>query len=61
MVVYDICDRFFATDSIFRTDEGILHSRSRCLEVIDHADVLIVPTRQLKAELNSRFPKTLCV
>lgn len=61
VVVYDICDRFFATDSIFRTDEGVLHSQSRCLEVIDRADVLIVPTRQLKAELNSLFPAKPCV
>lgn len=61
VVIYDICDRFFATDSVFRTDEGVLHSRSRCLEVIDRADVLIVPTRQLKAELNSRFPAKPCV
>lgn len=61
VVVYDICDRFFATDSLFRTDEGVLHSQDRCLEVIDRADVLIVPTRQLKAELNSRFPAKPCV
>lgn len=61
LVVYDICDAFFATDSIFRTDEGVLHARSRCLEIIDRADLLMVPTRQLKAELNSRFPAKPCV
>lgn len=60
MVVYDICDRFFASDSLFRTDEGVLHARSRCLEVIDRADVLIVPTLRLKAELNSLFPAKPC-
>ena len=60
VVVYDICDRFFATDSLFRTDEGVLHARSRCLEVIDRADALVVPTRQLKAELNRLFPAKPC-
>lgn len=60
VVVYDICDRFFATDSTFRTDEGVLHARSRCLETIERADLLIVPTRQLKAELSSRFPAKPC-
>lgn len=61
VVVYDICDRFFATDSIFRTDEGVLHSRSRCLEVIERADVLTVPTRRLKEELGNLFPSKPCV
>ncbi len=60
VVVYDICDRFFASDSLFRTDEGVLHARDRCLEVIDRADVLIAPTLRLKAELNSRFPAKPC-
>jgi hypothetical protein len=60
MVVYDICDRFFASDSLFRTDEGVLHARSRCLEVIDRADVLIAPTLRLKVELNSLFPAKPC-
>jgi hypothetical protein len=60
VVVYDICDRFFATDSLFRTDEGVLHARTRCLETIDRADVLIVPTQRLQAELNSLFPAKPC-
>ncbi|NQW50077.1 MAG: hypothetical protein HQ465_02440 [Rhodospirillales bacterium] len=61
MVVYDICDRYFSSDAIFRTDEGVLHARDRCLEVIERADVLIVPTRQLKVELNKLFPAKPCL
>lgn len=60
VVIYDICDRFFASDSLFRTDEGVLHARPRCLEVIDRADVLIAPTTRLKAELSSLFPAKPC-
>lgn len=60
VVIYDICDRFFATDSLFRTDEGVLHARSRCLEVIDRANALIAPTRRLKDELKRLFPAKPC-
>jgi len=60
LVVYDICDRFFATDSTFRTDEGFLDTRSRCLEVIARANALIVPTQQLKEEVSRLFPAKPC-
>ena len=59
-VVYDICDRFFETDSIFRTEEGVLRARIRCLEMIDRANVLIVPTQQLRDEILERFPDKPC-
>lgn len=60
VVVYDICDRFFATNNVFKTDEGALHARERCLEVIDRADVLIAPTAQLQSELARLFPSKPC-
>jgi hypothetical protein len=60
LVVYDICDRFFATDRTFQTDEGVLHTRSRCLEVIERADALIAPTPQLKEEISRLFPAKPC-
>jgi len=60
VVVYDICDRFFATNNVFRTDEGALHARQRCLEVIDRADVLITPTTRLQTELTRLFPNKPC-
>ena len=60
VVVYDICDRYFATDNVFKTDEGVLHARSRCLEVIERANVLIAPTRQLKMEISRHFPGKPC-
>lgn len=60
IVIYDICDRFFATDNVFKTDEGALHARPRCLEVIDRADVLIAPTVQLRGELARLYPRKPC-
>ena len=60
LVVYDICDRFFDTDSLFQTEEGPLSARSRCLELIERADVLIAPTRQLKGEISQRFSAKPC-
>lgn len=60
IVVYDICDRFFATNNVFKTDEGALHARERCFEVIDRADVLICPTKQLRTELARLFPGKPC-
>jgi hypothetical protein len=59
-IVYDICDRFFDTDNTFRTEEGPLRARSRCLETIDRANVLIAPTLQLRDELLTRFPRKPC-
>lgn len=59
-VVYDVCDRFFASDNVFKTDEGPLHAHARCLEVIERADALIAPSRRLKEELSKRFPEKPC-
>ena len=60
LVIYDICDRYFATDSVFQTDEGMLDARSRCLELVERADALIAPTRHLRDEIARRFPGKLC-
>lgn len=60
LIIYDICDRFFTTDRTFRTDEGVLHTRRRCLDVIERADVLIAPTPQLKEEISRLFPAKPC-
>ena len=59
-IVYDICDRFFETDNTFRTEEGPLRARSRCLETIDRANVLIAPTHHLRDEILQRFPGKPC-
>lgn len=60
LVVYDVCDRFFATDRTFQTDEGVLYTRSRCLETIERADALIAPTPQLRDEISRLFPAKPC-
>lgn len=60
IVIYDLCDRFFATDNVFKTDEGALYARQRCLEIIERAKVLIVPTQQLQAEVSRLFPNKPC-
>lgn len=60
-IVYDICDRFFETDNTFRTEEGLLRARSRCLETIDRANLLIAPTARLRDEILQRFPDKQCV
>jgi glycosyltransferase involved in cell wall biosynthesis len=59
-VIYDICDRFFETDNTFRTEEGPLRARSRCLETIDRANLLIAPSLQLRDEVQARFPGKPC-
>lgn len=61
LVVYDICDRYFATDNTFNTEEGPLQAYIRCLEVIERADILIAPTRQLQDEMSQRFPGKPCL
>ena len=61
IVIYDLCDRFFETDNVFKTDEGALYARQRCLEIIDRASVLIVPTQQLQAEVSRLFPNKPCL
>lgn len=60
LVIYDICDRYFATNSTFHTDEGVLDAYSRCLQVIERADALIAPTRQLRDEISRLFPAKPC-
>jgi len=59
-IIYDICDRFFETDNTFRTEQGPLRARSRCLETIDRANVLIAPTLQLRDEILGLFPGKPC-
>lgn len=59
-IVYDICDRYFETDNVFKTDEGKLYAHRRCLEIIDRADVLIAPSPHLSDELSRRFPGKPC-
>lgn len=59
-VIYDICDRFFETDNTFRTEEGLLHARTRCLDTIDRSNLLIAPAPQLRDEILHRFPQKPC-
>jgi hypothetical protein len=59
-VIYDLCDRFFETDNLFKTDEGPLHAQAICLEVIERADALIVPSQSLREVLSRRFPGKPC-
>lgn len=55
-VIYDVCDRYFENPRIFKRPDGEVNSLARFGELVERADILTVPTRELKAEIAQRFP-----
>lgn len=55
-VVYDVCDKYYENPRLFRHLDPPVDSLGRFNQLIDRADLIIVPTRELKAEIGSRYP-----
>lgn len=55
-VVYDVCDRYFENQRIFKRPDGDVDSIARYNQLVDRADLVIVPTLELKIEVSMRHP-----
>ncbi len=55
-LIYDVCDKYYENGRIFKHVEPHIDSISRYNELVERADLIIVPTRELKAEVASRAP-----
>jgi glycosyltransferase involved in cell wall biosynthesis len=55
-VVYDVCDKYYENPRLFRHLDPPVNSIDRFAQLVDRADLIIVPTRELKAEIGSRYP-----
>ena len=53
-VIYDVCDRYFENEREFARPSGTVNSLHRYHQLVDRADLIIVPTLELKAEVAAR-------
>jgi glycosyltransferase involved in cell wall biosynthesis len=54
-VVYDVCDRYYENLRLFKHVSPPIDSLSRFRELVERADVVLTPSRELKTEIASRF------
>jgi glycosyltransferase involved in cell wall biosynthesis len=55
-VIYDVCDKYYENERVFRHVDPPISSLKRYGELMERADLIIVPSRELKAEVASRAP-----
>jgi glycosyltransferase involved in cell wall biosynthesis len=55
-VIYDVCDRYFENSKVFKRPTGDVNSLDRYNQLMERADLVIVPSRELKVEISSRHP-----
>lgn len=55
-LIYDVCDRYFENPRLFKRPEGEINSLDRFRELMERADLVTVPTRELKVEIATRYP-----
>lgn len=55
-VVYDVCDRYYEKPRLFQHVSPPIDSLSRFHELCERADLILVPSRELKSQIASRFP-----
>lgn len=55
-VVYDVCDRYYEKPRLFKHVSPPIDSLSRFHELCERADLILVPSRELKSQIASRFP-----
>jgi glycosyltransferase involved in cell wall biosynthesis len=60
-LIYDVCDRYFENRKTFKRPGGDIDSLDRYEELVERADLIIVPTRELKVEIASRNPSKAVV
>jgi glycosyltransferase involved in cell wall biosynthesis len=55
-VVYDVCDRYYENPRLFKHVSPPIDSLARFHELCERADLILVPSRELKAQIAARFP-----
>jgi len=56
-VVYDVCDRYYENPRLFKHVSPPIDSLARFHELCERADLILVPSRELKAQIAARFPE----
>jgi glycosyltransferase involved in cell wall biosynthesis len=55
-VIYDVCDRYYEDPRTFKQFNPPIDSQTRFAEIAERADLIVVPSRELKAEIATRLP-----
>jgi len=55
-VIYDVCDKYYENQRLFKHVEPPIDSLTRFHELSQRADLLLTPSRELKADIASRLP-----
>ncbi|MFN6998797.1 MAG: glycosyltransferase, partial [Elioraea tepidiphila] len=55
-MIYDVCDKYYENERVFRHLDPPVSSLRRYGELVERANLVIVPSRELKAEVASRAP-----
>lgn len=53
-LIYDVCDKYYENPRVFKHVEPNIHSQQRFEQLCERADLIIVPSREMKAEIASR-------
>jgi glycosyltransferase involved in cell wall biosynthesis len=53
-LIYDVCDKYYENPRVFKHLEPNIHSQQRFEQLCERADLIIVPSREMKAEIASR-------
>lgn len=56
-LIYDVCDKYYENPRLFRHLDPPVSSIDRYAELVERANLVTVPTRELKAEVASRAPQ----
>ncbi|MDB5972500.1 MAG: hypothetical protein JWQ90_4950 [Hydrocarboniphaga sp.] len=55
-VIYDVCDKYYENPRLFKHLDPPVDSLARFHELAERADLLLTPSRELKADIASRLP-----
>lgn len=55
-VIYDVCDKYYENPRLFKHLNPPVDSLARFHELAERADLLLTPSRELKADIASRLP-----
>jgi glycosyltransferase involved in cell wall biosynthesis len=55
-VIYDVCDKYYENPRLFKHLDPPVDSLARFHELAGRADLLLTPSRELKADIASRLP-----
>lgn len=57
-LIYDVCDKYYENPRVFKHLEPNVHSKHRFKQLCERADLIITPSREMKAEIASRVQDT---